>query len=64
VARLVEMLSELGVREVKAWVDTRNLASIRLVERVGLTRFDKLIEADHFKGSSSDEWFFARQLQI
>lgn len=58
-ARVVEHLVEdLGVREVEARIDTRNAASQRLVERLGFARVDTIRDADHFKGSSSDEYVY------
>ena len=38
-----------------AEIDTRNLASISLVESLGLTRVATTRDADFFKGASSDE---------
>jgi [ribosomal protein S5]-alanine N-acetyltransferase len=40
---------------VVAKMDTRNFASIALVEALGFERVGTTIEADHFKGSVSDE---------
>ena len=59
---LIATLRGLGVREVKAWVDTRNRPSIALLERVGLRRIEKIEGADFFKGASSDEWVYALEL--
>ena len=53
---------KLGVREVKAWVDTRNLASRRLVERLGMSQTEMLSNADFFKGASSDEAVYSKLL--
>jgi len=50
----------LRVRAVQANIDSRNLASIRLVERLGFIRESLVLEADHFKGSGSDELVFTR----
>lgn len=58
-ARVVQHLADdLGVRVVEAHIDTRNVASQRLVERVGFTRVGELRDADHFKGASSDEYVY------
>ncbi len=55
--RVLRMLfEEFGVMEVVAEVDTRNLASIRLLDRLGFQRGALKENADVFKGSSSDEW--------
>ena len=48
---------------VYAEIDTRNLASIRLVESLGSIKTSTLIEADFFKGSSSDEHTFSSTRQ-
>ena len=42
-----------------AEIDTRNIASIRLVESLGLTRIATTQEADFFKGASSDEYTYS-----
>lgn len=48
------------VRAVRANIDTRNLASIRLVERLGFLHERLILQADHFKGAVSDERVFLR----
>ncbi len=50
----------LGVREVKAWSDTRNEASHRLAKKLGMIQVDLIKDADFFKGASSDEYVFSR----
>lgn len=57
-AMIDHLVNQYQVQRVKAWIDTRNLASIKLVEKVGLSRVELLKDADHFKGQSSDEWVF------
>ena len=42
-----------------AEIDTRNLASIRLVESLGLKRVSTTQAADFFKGASSDEYTYS-----
>lgn len=54
--------SELGVREVKAWSDTRNVASHQLARKLGMEQVEFIKDADFFKGQSSDEYVFARRL--
>ena len=54
--------ARMGIGEVKAWIDTRNLASIALVEKLGLQRVERIENADHFKGTRSDEFVFFRVL--
>lgn len=53
---------DLHVTEVKAWSDTRNLASHRLAEKMGMAQIDLVKNADFFKGSSSDEFVFSMRL--
>jgi RimJ/RimL family protein N-acetyltransferase len=54
-----ELVREHEVREIRAYVDTRNERSIRLLERLGFGRSGYIREADHFKGSSSDEHVYS-----
>jgi [ribosomal protein S5]-alanine N-acetyltransferase len=51
----------LGVREIRAWSDTRNHASHRLAEKLGMTQVEGIKDADFFKGQSSDEFVFLRK---
>ena len=46
------------IRCVKAWIDTRNQASIQLVEKLGMRRVEFIKNADHFKGQDSDEFVY------
>jgi len=41
---------------IAAQIDTRNAASIAVVERLGFTRVGTLRDADFFKGTRSDEY--------
>jgi RimJ/RimL family protein N-acetyltransferase len=50
----------LGVKEVKAWSDTRNKASHKLAEKLGMVRIDTVKDADFFKGETSDEFVFSK----
>jgi [ribosomal protein S5]-alanine N-acetyltransferase len=55
--RLLEHLfDDYRLGRVAAEVDTRNVASIALVESLGFERVGFQKDADHFKGSSSDEY--------
>lgn len=45
-----------GARRIGASLDTRNLASAALVERLGLGLIATVVAADFFKGASSDEF--------
>jgi RimJ/RimL family protein N-acetyltransferase len=57
-ARVIRALFEEGIVEVRAELDTRNVASIRLLERLGFTRGGLRRNADRFKGADSDEWTY------
>jgi [ribosomal protein S5]-alanine N-acetyltransferase len=50
------------VRELCAFVDTRNLPSIALVTKLGFKQKEMIKNADHFKGSPSDEFVFSVML--
>jgi RimJ/RimL family protein N-acetyltransferase len=55
--RVIEYLvSEHGLRRVVAEIDTRNRASIAVVEALGFVRVAERPAADFFKGSVSDEY--------
>lgn len=53
---LAHLFEDYGVGVVAAEIDTRNAASIALVESLGFGRVALHRDADHFKGSSSDEY--------
>lgn len=61
-AVLQVLQADFGVRQVVAEVDTLNVASIRLLERLGFTRTALKRDADVFKGRSSDEFRYERVL--
>jgi RimJ/RimL family protein N-acetyltransferase len=50
---------ELGARRVIARVDTRNTASLKLLDRIGLRQEALLVENEYFKGELSSEADFA-----
>jgi len=55
--RLLEhLIDDYRVGVVAAEIDTRNTASIALVESLGFERVGFKKDADHFKGSTSDEY--------
>ncbi len=54
--------NQLAVTAFTANVDTRNAASIRLLERLGFQQIELVRNADQFKGSVSDELVFERKL--
>ena len=43
---------------IKAHIDTRNIASYKLVESLGFIRTGEIKNADEFKGSISDEYIY------
>ena len=47
---------------IVAEIDTRNIASIQLVQRWGFSKIKTTQDADFFKGSSSDEFTYAMTL--
>lgn len=57
----VQACADIGT--AKALVDTRNIASIRLLERLGFSRVRLIENADHFKGARSDEYEYALDLK-
>jgi RimJ/RimL family protein N-acetyltransferase len=52
----------LAVKEVRAWSDTRNHASHRLAEKLGMVQVQFVKDADFFKGATSDEFVFSKKL--
>ena len=55
-AVLEHLRAAYGAKEVIAEMDTRNLASIGLVESLGFTRIGETGNADFFKGQASNEY--------
>ncbi len=55
---LTMLFADYDVSEVNAQVDTRNAASIALLERLGFMRVGFQSEADFFKGHGSDEYTY------
>lgn len=49
---------KMQAQNIKAWVDTRNEASIRLMQRLGFEQTQLIKNADEFKGTASDEFVF------
>ena len=62
-AMLKHLRQSVGAETARALVDTRNTRSIRLVERLGFTRTKFIKDADAFKGSTSDEYEYVRDLK-
>ena len=57
-ALLSHCKNKYGVVVFKAWIDTRNASSIRLVEKLGMEQIEMIEKADHFDGQDSDEFVF------
>jgi RimJ/RimL family protein N-acetyltransferase len=55
-AVLASLAGTWGVRTVAAEIDTRNAASVALVESLAFARSATLPGVDYFKGASSDEY--------
>ncbi|MBA2753015.1 MAG: GNAT family N-acetyltransferase [Chloroflexia bacterium] len=57
VARMVEhLVVDHGITLLVAEVDTRNAASVGLLDRLRFSRVATVRDADHFKGTPSDEF--------
>jgi ribosomal-protein-alanine N-acetyltransferase len=57
-AVISELVASYSVHRISAFVDTRNAASMRLLERLGFERTRQIPNADYFKGAASDEYEF------
>lgn len=57
-----EVLRPAGISHLIAEIDTRNHASVALVEALGFTRVKTTYKADSFKGHSSDEFRYTLDL--
>lgn len=53
------LISNYKIKMFHAYIDTRNIKSIKLVERLGFKKIGFEKNADFFKGSTSDEYIFA-----
>ena len=53
---------QYAVPVFKAWIDTRNAASIRLVQKLWMRQVEFIEKADHFDGQDSDEFVFELNL--
>ena len=62
-AVLAHLKNDIGIETACALLDMRNEASWRLLERLGFKRKQIIENADHFKGSSSDEHEYVRDLR-
>ncbi|WP_042339162.1 GNAT family N-acetyltransferase [Paraburkholderia ferrariae] len=58
-ALLPALREAYGIQRIHAEIDTRNVASIRLVESLGFEFVEHVRNADEFKGSTSDEFHYS-----
>ncbi|WP_297352552.1 GNAT family protein, partial [Paraburkholderia sp.] len=58
-AALSSVLATFQITRVDAQIDTRNAASIALVESLGFIRTRLVEHADEFKGAVSDEYHYS-----
>lgn len=61
---IAHLFEDYRVDVVAAEIDTRNLGSIALVESLGFGRVAFVKDADHFKGSASDEYRYELERSI
>lgn len=61
---LLHVFSNWQIDRVRAYCDTRNVASSGLLESLGFCRVDFIANADHFKGASSDEHVYEFERRI
>lgn len=61
---LRHLLEDYRVLVVVAEMDTRNAASVSLVEALGFERVGTTLGADHFKGSVSDEHRYELRVDV
>ncbi|MEN0581567.1 GNAT family N-acetyltransferase [Phytobacter palmae] len=52
------LFNHYNLSHVDALIDSRNLASVRLMECLQLKKINELKDADFFKGSTSDEFHY------
>ncbi len=57
------LISNYKLKMVYAYIDTRNMKSIRLVERLGFKKIGFEKDADFFNGSNSDEYIYAMNIE-
>jgi len=62
-AALLHLRDEAGLTTASALVDTRNVKSIALLERLGFLRTRHIKDADFFKGATSDEYEYQLELR-
>jgi len=52
-----------GLREARAYIDTRHKRSIRLVEALGFRLADTIVTADSLRENSSEEYLYVLKLE-
>ncbi len=62
VGAMLEHLGQMGVRAVRAFIDTRNAASIALAERCGLTRIATHRAREKLRGRPVDDHEYGKAL--
>jgi RimJ/RimL family protein N-acetyltransferase len=58
------LFERFQINEVESLVDTRNEASMRLLQTLGFIRVGTIKQADFFKGSPSDEYRYKLTLGL
>lgn len=58
-ASMLEVVTNFRLARVDAEIDTRNTASIALIEKLGFLRTRLVPHADEFKGAISDEYHYS-----
>ena len=61
-AMILHLQNNYNVTQIKSLVDTRNVPSISLVEKLGMKQIQYIEKTDHFKGSDSDEYVYQMDL--
>lgn len=59
-AVIVELAGSYGVTSLLAYVNTWNISSMCLLERLGVSQVETILRADYFKGTWSDEFVYWR----
>lgn len=57
-----ELWLNWAAKSIRAWVDTRNMASISLMKSLGFSQNSFIENADEFKSSKSNEYIFEKVL--
>lgn len=57
-ALIAFLFKDIGITAIQSYIDTRNAKSIKLVQKLRFEQIDFIPNADHFKGTASDEFVF------